>query len=83
MRDVLHFSSAIITMTVTQIFQLVWLVIVSGLFYLKTSNTTFLIEKMWRFIPESIAISIMAPFFFSIFDRIWGTSSDGMLGEDV
>jgi hypothetical protein len=83
LRDVLHFSSAVITMTVTQLFQIVWFILVSFLFYLKTNNFDFLVEKMWRFIPESIVISIMAPFFFSIFDRIWGTSGEGMLGEDV
>ena len=83
LRDVIHFSSAVITMTVTQIFQIVWFIIVSFLFYLKTNNFGFLVEKTWRFIPESIAISLMAPFFFSIFDRIWGTSGEGMLGEDV
>jgi hypothetical protein len=83
LRDVLHFSSAVITMAVTQLFQVVWFVIVAALFYLKTNNIDFLVEKMWRFIPESIAISLMAPFFFSIFDRIWGAGGDGMLGEDV
>lgn len=83
LRDVLHFSSAVITMTVTQLFQVVWFILVSFLFYLKTNNFGFLVEKMWRFIPESIAISIMAPFFFSILDRIWGTSAESMLGKDV
>ncbi|WP_127716607.1 hypothetical protein [Halobacteriovorax sp. HLS] len=83
LRDVLHFSSAAITIAVTQVFQVVWFLLVSSLFYLKTNNFTFLVEKMWRFLPESIAISLMAPFFFSIFDRIWGTSGDGMLGEDI
>jgi len=83
LRDLIHFSSAAITITVTQVFQVVWFLIVSSLFYLKTGNMGILVEKMWRFIPESIAISLLAPFFFAIFDRIWGVNSEGMLGGDV
>lgn len=83
LRDVLHFSSAAITIAVTQVFQVVWFLIVSCLFYLKTGNIAVLIEKMWRFIPESIVISLLAPFFFAIFDRIWGTSGEGSLGGEI
>ena len=83
LRDVLHFSSSVITIAVTQMFQLVWFVIVSLLFYLKTSSFTLIVEKMWRFIPESIVISLLAPFFFAILDKIWRTGGEGSLGENV
>jgi len=83
LRDVLHFSSAIITIAVTQIFQLVWFFTVSFLFYLKTNSFSLIVEKMWRFIPESIVISLLAPFFFAILDRIWSTGGEGMLGDDA
>lgn len=83
LRDILHFSSAGMTMLVTQIFQGLWFVIVSGLMYLRFDNTEYIVSKFWRFVPESLLISLLAPFFFAILDRIWNTSEGGMLGDEV
>ncbi|MDD0852660.1 hypothetical protein HBN50_06105 [Halobacteriovorax sp. GB3] len=81
-RDLIHFHSAAATMFVTQVFQVVWFVIVSGLLYLKLDNMDYLVEKFWRFLPESILISLMAPFFFSLLDKIWGVQERGLLGDE-
>lgn len=84
LKDLLHLTSSIITIVVTQIFQTLWFLIVSSLVYLKTDDFSYIAQKFWRFLPESIVISLLAPFLFSILDAIWKTESDsGGLGSSV
>ncbi len=81
-KDLLHFSSNAITILLTQIFQCVWLAIVMGLLALKGAESFYLIDKFWRFIPESLIVSILSPVFFSILDKIWASSERGILGDE-
>ncbi len=83
LKELLHFTSAAATILVTQLFQMLWFIIVSSLIYLKTENTAYIIEKLWRFLPESVIISLMAPFFFVLFDQIWAVDESGMLGDQI
>ena len=84
LKELLHFSSAFITILVTQLFQVFWFLIMSSMYYMKLRDVSFILEKFYRFIPESIFISLCAPLFFILMDRIWGLSSkEGMLGEEV
>lgn len=81
-RDLLHFSSKLVTSLVTEVFQLVWFIIVSILVYLKMGNVDYLLGKFWRFIPSSLVISLLAPYFFNLLDRIWRVGREnGMLGD--
>ncbi|MCF8057660.1 MAG: hypothetical protein K9K67_00075 [Bacteriovoracaceae bacterium] len=83
LKDLLHLSSSVITIFVTQVFQSLWFVIVSILLYLKEENFSYIVEKFWRFLPESIVISLLAPFFFGILDVIWRAETDRALGDSV
>lgn len=82
LKDLLHFTSAAVTIIVTQLFQCLWFIIVSSLIYMKTDNLTYIIEKFYRFIPESIVLSLLSPFFFVILDKIWKSDSSSMLGDE-
>ncbi|EQC45705.1 hypothetical protein [Bacteriovorax sp. Seq25_V] len=81
LRDILHFTSSIVTILVTQMFQFIWFVILSSLLYLKLGSFDYIVEKFWRFIPESIVISLVAPFFFSVLDKVWGVRDEGLMGD--
>ena len=83
LKELIHFSSSFATILVTQIFQSCWFILSSSLIYLRTSNMEYIIAKFWRFLPESIIISLLAPFIFSILEKIWNTSDRGMMGEGV
>lgn len=82
LRELLHFTSAIMTIFVTQLFQTVWFVLVSGLLLLREVEYSFIVEKFWRFLPESLIMSLLAPFIFALLDRVWRVSSNGALGEE-
>ena len=82
LKDLLHFSSSVITIILTQLFQCLWLAISIGLLALKGAENFYLIDKFWRFIPESLIISLLSPIFFSILDKIWASNERGMLGDE-
>lgn len=81
-KDLLHFSSSAITILLTQIFQCLWLAIVMGLLAIKGAEGAYLLDKFWRFIPESLIVSILSPIFFSVLDKIWASNERGMLGDE-
>ncbi len=81
LRDLLHFTSSIITIITTQMFQLLWFLVTSSLLYLKLSDTEYIIHKFWRFIPESIVISLLAPLFFSLLDKVWRVKDEGLMAQ--
>ena len=83
LKDLLHLSSSVITIIITQMFQVLWFFIVAILFYIREESFAYIVEKFWRFVPESIVISLLAPLFFSVLDAIWRTESDRALGDSV
>ena len=83
LKELIHFTSATITIFVTQVFQILWFLIISSLIYLKTEDLNYIAEKFWRFFPESVIISLMAPFFFAVFDNIWRVGELSRFGDEI
>lgn len=83
LKDLLHLSSSIMTIFVTEMFQLLWFVIVSTILYIKTDDLSYIVEKFWRFLPESIVISLVAPVLFAVLDVIWQSEQQSALGDSV
>lgn len=81
LKDLIHFSTTGMTILVNQIFQTAWFIIVSGLIYLKTGNSAYILEKLWKFLPESIALSLLSPLLFMLLDRIWKLDHESLLKE--
>lgn len=81
LRDVIHLSSVSLTMITVQIFQMVWFFIVALLIYIQIDGWGYIVQKFWRFIPESILISILAPFAFNLLDKIWNPRLEGSFGS--
>ncbi len=82
-RELIHFNTVFATILITQIFQTVWFLIVSGMIYIQVSNSNLLIEKFWRFLPESLFISFISPAFYILLDRIWKSDQSETFGEGV
>ena len=77
LRDLLQFSTAISTIILVQIFQLAWFGMVSFLLSIKLGDFNNFISIFWQFVPESILLSLVSPFFFSLLDRVWGVNNTG------
>ncbi|MEX0799313.1 MAG: hypothetical protein WEB87_02155 [Bacteriovoracaceae bacterium] len=71
LKDMLDFSTAISTIVVVQVFQIAWFVITSFLLSLKLGDFGNFVHLFWQDIPESLALSLLAPFFFVLLDRVW------------
>lgn len=82
-REMIHFSSFAMTILITQVFQLFWFFVQSILIYVMMGNPDYILEKGWRFLPQSIIISILSPFFFFLLNKIWEIDDRGMLGDKI
>ncbi len=82
-KDIVHLSSYTTTVIFTQIFQFFWPCITGILLYFKGASISFLIDKFWRFIPESIFIAFMAPLIYPLLDKIWDVSDETTLRNDI
>jgi hypothetical protein len=80
-RDVIHFSNAAATMMIAQISQTVWFIIVAILMYIRSGSSELVIDKLWRFIPESIILSLLAPLVFGFLETLWRVRGQNIWGE--
>lgn len=81
LKDLIHFSTTGMTILVNQIFQTAWFIIVSGLLYIKTGSSEYILQKLWKFIPESLVLSLLSPLLFLLLDRIWKLDHENLLKE--
>jgi len=70
-KDMLNFTTALSTIIVVQIFQLIWFVIATFLITIKMGDLSSFFSVYWQYIPESILLSLISPFFFTLFDKVW------------
>lgn len=82
-REMIHFSSWIMTILITQVFQVLWFFVQSIMIYIMMGSPEYILEKGWRFLPQSIIISLISPIFFFILNRIWNVDDRGMLGDKI
>ena len=84
LKEVLHLSTAFMTMITVQLFQLIWYVTVTLIICLKISNFEKFGPIIWSFIPGSILLSLISPLIFWILEQIWRVPSDsGPRGVEI
>lgn len=71
LRDLLQFSTKFSTIVVVQVFQLVWFVMLATMLSIKLGDFSNFFVLFWNFVPESIFLSLVSPFFFDLLDRVW------------
>jgi hypothetical protein len=77
LKEVLHLTTAIMTMITVQLFQMIWYLTVTLVICLKISNFDKFGLIIWSFIPGSILLSLISPILFWILEHIWRVPSDG------
>ncbi len=76
LKDLLDFSTAISTIIVVQIFQLVWFVVISVMLSIKLGTFASFFSIFWKYVPESFVLSILSPLFFILLNKFWKVGSD-------
>lgn len=77
LKEVLHLTTAVMTMFTAQLFQLIWYFTVTLVICLKISNFDKFGMIMWSFIPGSILLSLLSPILFWVLERVWRVPSEG------
>lgn len=84
LKELLHLTTAFMTMLVVQFFQVIWFVTVSLIICLKISDFSKFGMIVWSFIPGSILLSLISPILFWILGSIWRVSNDsGPRGVEI
>ncbi len=77
LKEILHLTTAFMTMLTVQLFQVIWYLTVTIIICLKISDFDKFGMIMGSFIPGSIMLSLISPILFWILQTIWRTPSDG------
>lgn len=84
LKELLHLSTAFMTMLVVQFFQVIWFLTITVVICLKVSDFSKFGMILWSFIPGSILLSLISPIMFWILSSIWRVSSDsGPRGVEI
>jgi hypothetical protein len=70
-KDMLNFTSAFSTIIVVQIFQIAWFILIALLLSMKLGDLSHFIVLFWKFVPESIFLSLISHHFFKLMDSFW------------
>jgi len=80
LKELLHLTTAIMTMLTVQFFQFVWFLTVTIIICLKISDFNKFGIILWNFIPGSLLLSFVSPFLFYFLGKIWRVSYEGSAG---
>jgi hypothetical protein len=84
LKEVLHLTTAFMTMITVQLFQFIWYLTVTVIICLKISDFDKFGMIIWSFIPGSILLSLISPLIFWVLDNIWKVPSDsGPRGVEI
>ncbi len=77
LKEILHLTTAFMTMFTVQLFQLIWYITVTLIICLKISNFEKFGLIIWSFIPGSILLSLLSPILFWVLEQVWRVPSEG------
>jgi hypothetical protein len=84
LKELLHLTTAFMTMLIVQFFQVIWFVTISVVICLKVSDFSKFGMILWSFIPGSILLSLISPVMFWLLSSIWRVSYDsGPRGVEI
>lgn len=84
LKELLHLTTAIMTMLTVQFFQIIWFLTVTLIICLKISNFEKFGMILWSFIPGSLFLSLISPLLFWILEQIWRIPNDnGPRGVEI
>lgn len=83
LKEVLHLTTAFMTMVTVQLFQFIWYLTVALIICLKISDFDKFGMILWSFIPGSILLSLISPILFWVLENIWRVPSEGPHGVEI
>lgn len=83
LKELLHLTTAFMTMLTVQFFQVIWFVTVTVIICLKISDFSKFGLIIWSFIPGSLFLSLISPLLFWMLGLVWRVPSHGERGVEI
>lgn len=83
LKELLHLTTAFMTMITVQLFQVIWFLTVSAIICLKISDFSKFGMVVWSFVPGSLILSLISPLLFYFLEKIWRDSSESTHGVGI
>ncbi len=84
LKEVLHLTTAFMTMFTVQLFQFIWYLTVTLVICLKISDFDKFGLILWSFVPGSILLSLVSPLLFWFLDTVWKVPNEsGPRGVEI
>ncbi len=77
LKELLHLTTAMMTMFTVQFFQVVWFLTVTVIICLKISDFEKFGMILWTFVPGSVLLSLISPILFWALSMIWKVPAEG------
>lgn len=76
-KEVLDFSTPLLTMITVQIFQVFWFLFITIVISLKVGSFDHFASHFFSALPGTIILSVMSPGVFFLLDKIWSADQAG------
>lgn len=76
LKEMMNFFSPAMQILMAFFLQWIWFFIVSFLIYLKVESWSYILNRLWVFLPESVVLALMAPALFRLLGQFWATDRD-------
>lgn len=77
LKELLHLTTAAMTMITVQLFQVIWFFTVTLVICIKISDFDKFGLIIWSFIPGSFLLSLISPLLFWVLGQIWRVPREG------
>lgn len=84
LKEVLQFSSAIATIVIVQLFQVLWYLLTVSIICLKLGSFDKFGLLFWNALPASFLLSLVSPLIFALLTRVWAVDDEvGRTGVQI
>lgn len=84
LKEILQFSSAIATIIIVQIFQVLWYLLTVSVICLKLGSFEKFGLLFWNALPASFVLSLVSPILFGILGKVWEADDEiGRTGVQI
>lgn len=84
LKEILQFSSAVATIVIVQLFQVLWYLLTVSIICLKLGSFEKFGLLFWNALPASFVLSLVSPIIFSVLGKVWNVDDEiGRTGVQI
>ena len=84
LKEILQFSSAVATIIIVQMYQVLWYLLTVSVICLKLGSFEKFGLLFWNALPASFVLSLVSPIIFSVLSKVWSVEDEvGRTGVQI